>query len=805
MPGRGWRLVSYGDVCKIGQRPDAYRQNCRMLWPETGNLKPFRGIPDACKQARQGKNRFCPPTIAVCGKNIAAKHNFLAIPPRWRREFVKVTCDLPPLCQTAGLCYRLCSRAWRHRFSTFLEVLVARFLDRLRKPSGAADVELPANTVSNAPPVELDPQGSNGQSTVFASETTAAPDALGLAPAINKLAQLAIHKNTQTPLSIGLFGGAGSGKSFALSHLLDDARALSSAAASSAKTPFVKQLAIARVDAGANPEPVTAIANAVFEALTKSTSEATGYAGWAESIAHRTGDPQQNVREESERASDMRRRQDSETQALEEIRSRRARLTENVLYDSAGTQIDSYARKNRAKIESRLTGFGFTKADPVATYKDLVREYAENGGILRRIRLFFHSLWAFDGQLKLIILAIVFAGLGWFLGQVETQPQWLTNFMLSMQERFSSLGSITDWVKSNAQHFTIAKNAAFVAAAGALLINVIRAVRFLGPIKRGARLLTADIETRRNDLDNLIKSQNQRIGEIGQEVETQSKRLEDAQLRADAARATPDAATQSPFGSATDDTHNRAKNFLASIASGLENGKDNGAPERIIVAIDNLDALSPAAANTWLQQSKTLIATPGITTLITANPNHLKAGLETASTGASLDEAIARIAQVPFRLDGKEDAAFGKLVKTMLGLESPDKQAALDASSSSLDDPMRPGEAELLANLADLAGSTPRQVKRYVNAYRVMRAGSTTFAPQIFALAVQSGALEQEKKQLNQMLGDLAEDASLDIPEASDSRIVFALRETAAAQVGPLTPGAIRGAMAEAALFAGRF
>lgn len=692
---------------------------------------------------------------------------------------------------------------------------MASLFTRLRKPASPDTVELPDPSASTAPPVEIDPPSVSGSAPVFASDQSPVADALGIAPKLRNLTELITHGATQTPLSIGIFGAAGSGKSFAVTQLLDNIDSLSAAAAKLSATPFVKKIATARVDAAVNSDPAIAIASAIYESLNASRNGQSSFADWAEAAVYRSGDPQQIVREESERVTNLRRRQDSENQTLEDIQGRRARLTENVLYDAAGTRIDGYARKNRGSIESRLTSFGFASPDPIATYKDLVRDYSENGGIMRRIGMFFHSLWAFNGQMKLIVLAILFVGLGWLMGQFATQPVWLTHFMTSLQERFSGFASLAAWIKNNAAQFTLIKNAAFIAGAGALLLNVVRAMRFLGPIKRGANLLNADIDTRRRDLDNLIQGQNQRVKDIGTEVEAQSKRLEEAQLRADAARSAPSTVSRSPFSQNSDDTRSRAQNFLNAMTHGLANGKDAGAPERIVVALDNLDALPPRQAAAFVQQVKPILNGPGMACLVAIDPAHLKAGLQSANTDtqepkssageAALDNSIARLVQIPFHVERKDDGGFGSLVKSLLGDSPATTQPAMDAAKSVLDDPMRPGETELLSALSDLAGTTPRQVKRYVNIYRLIRSETPVFAPLALSLAVQSGAQDQEKRDFENLLQGLGDEDALPVSQDAGSRISAAIKSASTAQVGPLTAGAIREAQAIAAPYSGKF
>ncbi len=155
--------------------------------------------------------------------------------------------------------------------------------------------------------------------------------------------------------------------------------------AGAGSSPYLQNVVVARVDAAAAREPATALAASVFSALQASGGQA---AQLAEDAAAAGADPADAARSASERLIDLRRRLDGERQTLRELSGRRARLSETVLYQSGGSRIDSWARANRSRIEGRLRAFGFESGDPVATYKDLVRDVSERRGIMGRVGAF---------------------------------------------------------------------------------------------------------------------------------------------------------------------------------------------------------------------------------------------------------------------------------------------------------------------------------------------------------------------------------------------------------------------------------
>ncbi|MEI9914649.1 MAG: hypothetical protein WDN29_01210 [Methylovirgula sp.] len=268
--------------------------------------------------------------------------------------------------------------------------------------------------------------------SVFAADIPLGSDALGQAAALRPLAELATHRDAETPLAIGLLGGPGSGKSFALATLLADVEALSAAS----NDTMVRRVNIVKIDAATlDGEPSVALAAAVYDKL------GTAYPEFVREAAHAARDPHVVAREAAQRLDDARRRLDSERQSLHEIENRRGRLTETVLFESAGSQVDTYARANRGRIESRLASFGIT-GDPIANYKSMVRDLADAGGPMGRAGAALRAFWAFAGQGKLLITAIVLLLVGVGLDDAVAQHDVWLNSLATGSKGFVPLGAL---------------------------------------------------------------------------------------------------------------------------------------------------------------------------------------------------------------------------------------------------------------------------------------------------------------------------------------------------------------------------
>lgn len=186
----------------------------------------------------------------------------------------------------------------------------------------------PEPVAPSLPPLTTNPATKRGK--IFTADLPRGADALGLAPTLRPLAELAVHRDTEAPLTIGLLGAPGSGKSFALSTLLAQIEALSAAAVGTEgrSGPFLSRIVAVRIDAaGIDGEPNVALAGAIYDKLVVAFPE------FVHEVAHSVRDPHIVAREAAERLDDGRRRLDAERQSLDEIESRRVRLPETVLFE----------------------------------------------------------------------------------------------------------------------------------------------------------------------------------------------------------------------------------------------------------------------------------------------------------------------------------------------------------------------------------------------------------------------------------------------------------------------------------------
>ena len=557
---------------------------------------------------------------------------------------------------------------------------------------------------------------------IFAADLPHGEDALGIEASLQALAELASHRDTEAPLTIGLLGGSGSGKSFALAKLLARIEALSGTGLEPADAAFVNPIATLKIDALelSSELPAVALASALYDAL------AGGFPELAREAAHAVRDPRVVAREAAEQLDISRRRLDTERQNLAEIESRRARLIDTILFEQPGSQIDAYARANRAKIESRLEGFGIT-GDAIQNYKSMLRDIVESGGASARTGAALRSFWAFKGQTRLLVTAVILILIGLGCDVASAHQAVLLGWLHGANQAFAPTAA---WFTANVAWLAVVKQIAFAGAALAVATNLWRGGRFARPFFRGVKLLEAEVASRRQDLDGLYAHQMRRVDALAADVELISRRAAEADRRAaNAGVARVDShAEPSPFATLT--PQSQAEHFFVAVSGAIQRGWRAGMPvsavplpQRILVALDNVDCLPQSKASNLLDAARRAFDHAGFITLIAADPVRLAAALP-ADTGQNHRAALEKWLQVPFRIgSGLDDKHYAALVEHALG--RPDPALTDDARPKSnpvaLDWSVSMEESSLLTALAPLAGQSPRAVKRFINLYRIAR------------------------------------------------------------------------------------
>ena len=574
---------------------------------------------------------------------------------------------------------------------------------------------------------------------IFAADVPAGNDVRGLDAALRPLAELVARRDSESPLAIAFLGGAGAGKSFALAALIDKIAALTRTAE---RAGFVRRIATVKVDAARlDGDACVPLAEIVYETLGAAFPEFVG------SAADAVRDPRAVAREFAERLDTARRRLDAERQSLTESESRRARIFETVLFETAGSKVDAYARANRASIESRLEGFGVT-GEPILNFKSMVRDLAEAGGPLARAGAAVRALWGFKGQVRLLVTAVLLVAVGLALGAaVANEAAWL-GWLQGLNEK---LAPVVDWARAHVDWLTTLQQVAYLGALLAVVLNVLRAVRFMQPLLRGVSLLQSDVAAKRRDIDALYAHQMRRVDHLTAEVERMARQAAEADRRAGDQGGWPDLQLEaSPFD--TGSLKMRAEKFFASLGRLLQRSEGTApppseaakpAPERIVVALDNLDALAPEAACAVLEASHRALAQPGLVLLL---------ALDAARLSSGQGDLLARLEkwiQVPFRV-GPDVAALDakSLVAEITGRGGTKPAVAMPTGP--VEWAVGEDEAALLAALAPVAGASPRGIKRFVNLYRVVRSQAPEFKTELaLMLAIDLGGSEVERSSAN--------------------------------------------------------
>ncbi len=606
---------------------------------------------------------------------------------------------------------------------------------------------------------------------IFLSDSADGADVLDAAQIVQPLAQLCVTPQVQTPFLAAIAGPGGAGKTFALTRLVQAIEELSRSRARPGSGALAR-VVVARVDAADGAEAPVAIASAAYAALDRDAGD-VDYSALLDESAHSGGDPLRAAKAASDRHDEIVRKLEAERSQSDEIEARRARLSDALLYDTPGSRIDVFARSNRGTIEAHLRRFDLAGSDPAVSYRDLVRDLA-SAGAGARVAIVLRAVWAFGGQRRLLMWAIVAFALAFGVDMLRGDAA-----LAAIRGLGASLEPAAAWIAAHSDWLEKAAEILVVLGVLALALNLWRALGFSTLLFRGSRLLIHDARERRRDLEARAERLNQRIAALSAEAEAAAKNAEAATRRAGGK-----ATMRAPGPDFLDAGHGpsaAARAFLAALSERISQGPSAGAaPERMVFVIDNLDALPPEAAISWIGAAHSIIG-PGCVGLTALDPARLVDALGGPEQARRrFDKWLQIFVNLPDGIGLSGERLVARLISTA-GRSIPPQ---VDSNvATALAEPLSSAEAALLTALAPLAARSPRGAKRFLNAYRLARCSNSPRPVIALMQAVAFADDEVRAAMRSQLVSGSRELADLEGPEA----LVNAVKSARAANNGAIS------------------
>ena len=384
---------------------------------------------------------------------------------------------------------------------------------RSHEPAAAPSVSIAPGMAS--PPASAEP--------IFLADSADGADVLNAGQIVRPLAQLCVTREVQTPFLAAILGPSGAGKTFALRRLGETIDELSASSARAGGGALAR-VVLARVDASNGLEAPVAIASAAYAALDREPG-GVDYSGLLDETGHAGGDPHRAARAASDRHDEVVRKLEAERSQRDDIEAKRARLADTLAFDTPGSRVDVFARARRGTIEAHLRRFGLNGLDADSSYRSLARDMSTLGAGAR-VGIVIRSIWAYGGQARLLIWAIVAFALAFLLGLVHRETA-----LAAIGGLHESLKPVADWIAAHGDLFDRAAQVLYLVGALAIALNLWRALQFSNLLLRGSRLLGQEVRERRNDLDSRAMRLNQRVAALSAEAEAAAKRAEAASQR----------------------------------------------------------------------------------------------------------------------------------------------------------------------------------------------------------------------------------------------------------------------------------
>jgi hypothetical protein len=612
---------------------------------------------------------------------------------------------------------------------------------------------------------------------IFLCDSADGPDLLNTAEIVQPLAQLCATAQVQTPFLAAIAGPAGAGKTFALRRLAKAIEQLSASPGASGDA-VLSRVVVASVDAGSGLEAPVAIASAAYDALDREPHGAN-YSALLDETGQAGGDPQRAATAASDRHDDLVRKLEAERSQHDDVEARRARLAEALLFETPGSRIDAFIRANRGTIEACLRRFGLGGSDAGMSFRSLVRDMASLGAGARSA-VVIRSIWGYPKQVRLLFWALVAFALAF--GATLLHGGRAT---AAIGQLNGSLKPVADWIEAHGDWLDRTSDILFVVGALAIALNLWRALTFSNLLLRGARLLNHEARERRRDLEARAMRLNQRVAALTTEVEAAAKHAESASQRAGGR--TSVRAPGPEFLGAEHGSSAAARAFLVALASRIGQGLASGpTPDRLIFVIDNLDALTPAAAIGWIDAAQRVIGR-GCVGLLALDPTRLAGALGGPHKARRrLGKWLQATVNLPARDGDDGERVVARLLSTAeQSPPQPDSKLA-----ARLVEPLSSEEATLLAALAPLAAHSPRDAKHFLNAYRLARCSNL---PRPVMALMQSVAFADDDSQAA-MRGRLAKESGDLSDVGGPAALVSAVKAARAANNGAISIAEARAA-----------
>jgi hypothetical protein len=333
-------------------------------------------------------------------------------------------------------------------------------------------------------------------------------------------------------------------------------------------------------------------------------------------------------------------------------------------------------------------------------------------------------------------------------------------------------------VAAHGDWFDRAAQVLFILGALAIALNLWRALQFSNLLLRGSRLLTQETRERRQELEARAARLNQRVAALTAEADAAAKQAESASQRAGGK--TSMRAPGPEFLESSQAPSASAREFLTALGARVGHPAAAGpAPDRLIVVVDNLDALSPAAAVSWIDAAQGVIG-PGCIGLLAFDPGRLAVAL-----GGPRDarRRLGKWLQVTVNLPARKDADGELVVARLLSAGGQPAPAPDAAIAAALVEPLSSAETTLLAALAPLAAHSPRDAKRFLNAYRLARCSNSPRPVTALMQAVAFADDDAQAAMLERLANGSGELTEINGPPA----LVEAVKAARAANNGPIS------------------